>query len=292
MGKKELTQQNVIKKWKELDRKSNKKFIGLKEVCKEMGIKPYNVIQLFQGESMTDVKRKHGIRLSPPETPYTYDQLLEKYHSVVHKKKKIPSWNMVRFDLGIPDSTFKKYFQKTNDIKRDLVEEYYKWLKKRKPNSHELKLVEKWLKGEDKQDISPAVAAKKSRTKTHVSRKTGGRTYGRPHGYYENLICEPSCEQEVVVLFAMMCKHLQYYILGVWENSFPDCEAMRIESGGNLRRVMIEFQYKSKDFVSDGHNPNGCDVIVCWKDNWKDCPKNIEVLELSKEVEKIQSTKK
>ena len=149
-----------------------------------------------------------------------------------------------------------------------------------------------YLRGEDKPDVPPATKAKTSKTKPHVSQKTGGRTYGRPHGYYGNLVCEPSCEQEVVVLFAMICKYLQYYILGVWQDSFPDCEAMRVESGGSLRRVRIEFEYKSKEFVPHVHNPSGCDVIVCWKDNWKDCPQNIEVLELSKIVQQLKSEKK
>lgn len=291
MGKNELTEENLIKVWLELEQESSKKWIGVNAVCTKMGIKRFHVTELLQGQSLTEFKQQHGIKTSPQETPYTPDELLSKFDSVVSKHKKIPTWNQIKYETGIPDSTFKKRFKKTNDLKRDILTSYVEWLKKHKPKSKNLKIVEKWFKGNDKQDISPAVAAKKSRKKTHVSRKTGGRTYGRPHGYYENLMCEPSCEQEVVVLFAMMSKHLQYYILGVWQDSFPDCEAMRVESGGSVRQVKIEFQYKSKDFVSDGHNPNGCDVIVCWKDNWKDCPQNIEVLELSKEVEKIKSPK-
>ena len=290
MGKKKLTKQGIIKAWKQLDSKS-KKPVGLKALCAKMGIKSYHVLQLFKGESLTDVKLRHGIRLSPPETPYTPDQLLKKYDTVVSKGKKIPSWNKVKFDSGIPDSTFKKHFNKTHNTKRDLGEAYYKWLKKNKPRSQNLKVVEQYLRGEDKPDVPPATKTKTSNTKPHVSQKTGGRTYGRLLGY-ENLVYEPANEQGVVVLFAMMSKHLQYNIEGVWQDSFPDCEAMRVESGGSLRRVRIEFEYKSKEFVAHGHNPNECDVLVCWKDNWKDCPQNIEVLELSKKVQQIKSEKK
>ena len=45
--------------------------------------------------------------------------------------------------------------------------------------------------------------------------------------------------------------------------------------------VRIEFEYESRSFSAHGHDPNGVDVIVCWRHNWKECPKEIEVIELS-----------
>ncbi|HEY2495946.1 MAG TPA: hypothetical protein VGK24_02655 [Candidatus Angelobacter sp.] len=36
-----------------------------------------------------------------------------------------------------------------------------------------------------------------------------------------------------------------------------------------------------------GHDPKKCDVIVCWIHNWPECPEWIEVVELSREVERI-----
>jgi len=293
MGKKELKKEDVIKVWKELDRKSDKKVIGLKAVCAEMGIKPYHVEQLFQGESLTEVKRRHGIRTAPQEEPYTPDQLLEKYDKVVSKYARIPSWNQVKFITGTADATFKRHFNKTGELKRDLVEAYYKWLKKDKPDSENLTVVENWLKGEDKPNVSPVATAETSRRRTRLSEKTEGRPLGRLLRYENiNMVYGPVNEQGVIVLFAMMSKHLQYNIEGVWPNSFPDCTATRVERDGKLRSVEIEFEFMSKDFVDHAHDPNACDVLVCWKDNWKDRPSNIEVLELSKEVEKMQSTKK
>jgi hypothetical protein len=31
----------------------------------------------------------------------------------------------------------------------------------------------------------------------------------------------------------------------------------------------------------------GCDVIVCWRHNWDECPKHIEVVELSSVIESL-----
>jgi hypothetical protein len=68
---------------------------------------------------------------------------------------------------------------------------------------------------------------------------------------------------------------------------FPDCEAKRYIAGRRDRqqRVRIEFEYLSKDY---DHPTEGCDIIVCWKNNWKDCP--LEVIELSSEIEKLRKT--
>ena len=30
-----------------------------------------------------------------------------------------------------------------------------------------------------------------------------------------------------------------------------------------------------------GHDPAGCDVLVCWRHNWPECPPELEVLALA-----------
>jgi hypothetical protein len=37
--------------------------------------------------------------------------------------------------------------------------------------------------------------------------------------------------------------------------------------------------------LKHGHRVEGCDMIVCWKHNWPECP--LEVLELSKVMGKF-----
>jgi hypothetical protein len=90
----------------------------------------------------------------------------------------------------------------------------------------------------------------------------------------------PVNEQGVVFLFGMICRELGYVVESVRSN-FPDCEAKRKIQGskGKWQRVRIEFEFESRSFKSHGHNPDQCDVIVCWEHNWPECP--IEVLELS-----------
>jgi hypothetical protein len=54
---------------------------------------------------------------------------------------------------------------------------------------------------------------------------------------------------------------------------------------GRWQLVYIEFEFESKNFLLHMHEARDCDLIVCWKHNWEDCP--LEVLELSKLVDKM-----
>jgi hypothetical protein len=83
----------------------------------------------------------------------------------------------------------------------------------------------------------------------------------------------PVNELGVMVLFGMVA---------AGQGRFPDCIAKRQVAPGKWQHLRIEFEYESKNFYLHGHDPKGCDVIVCWRHNWKECPAEIEVIELSK----------
>jgi hypothetical protein len=51
--------------------------------------------------------------------------------------------------------------------------------------------------------------------------------------------------------------------------------------------VRIEFEFESKSFVWHGHDAKECDLIVCWENNWPECP--LEVVELRRAFSTQQS---
>jgi hypothetical protein len=104
-------------------------------------------------------------------------------------------------------------------------------------------------------------------------------TYGHPIDF-RGLRHEPVNEQGVVLLFGMVARELGYIVEAV-QSGFPDCEAKRQIAPHRWQRVHIEFEFESRNFRDHGHPPAGCDVIVCWRHNWPQCPPQIEVLELS-----------
>ncbi|HEU4417179.1 MAG TPA: hypothetical protein VFT65_20495 [Candidatus Angelobacter sp.] len=91
---------------------------------------------------------------------------------------------------------------------------------------------------------------------------------------------EPLNELGVVFAFGAMARRLGFVVHRL-QPGFPDCIAMRDMGRGRWQLVRIEFEYESRNFQKHRHRHDRCDLIVCWRHNWKDCPKGLEVLELS-----------
>jgi len=97
----------------------------------------------------------------------------------------------------------------------------------------------------------------------------------------------PINEQGVVFLFGMVCSELGFVVEAV-RTAYPDCEAKRLVKKGKWERAMIEFEFKSSNFKDHGHNPELCDVIVCWEHDWPECP--LEVIELKSAIENLENS--
>ena len=111
-------------------------------------------------------------------------------------------------------------------------------------------------------------------------RKTGRPAYGplmRPCP----LICGPVNEMGVVYLFGSMAEKLGFVVLRI-QAEFPDCEALMRVGNDRWELVRIEFEYESKNFLKHMHEPGDCDLIVCWRHNWPECP--VDVVELKGKV--------
>jgi hypothetical protein len=113
--------------------------------------------------------------------------------------------------------------------------------------------------------------------------------YGQPMDF-RGLRHEPVNEQGVVLLFGMVAKELGYTVEAV-QSGFPDCEAKRQIAPQRWQRVHLEFEFESRNFRDHGHSLTGCDVIVCWRHNWPDCPHHLEILELSSLIKSLPHSK-
>src|ERR1051326_1008934 len=92
----------------------------------------------------------------------------------------------------------------------------------------------------------------------------------------------PVNEMGVVFLFALVAWDLGFQVESLWTRGEPDGRGKRQVAPGKWQDVAIEFEYESKNFRLHGHDPKKCDVLVCWRHNWKECPEEIEVVELSR----------
>lgn len=102
---------------------------------------------------------------------------------------------------------------------------------------------------------------------------------------FRGLVYAPINENGVIFLFGKIVEDLNMYIEEI-KPGFPDCIARRFVGKG-WKRVRIEFEYQSKNFVQHKHNPIDCDIIVCWEHDWSDCP--VEVIELKSEIRNLEN---
>lgn len=88
----------------------------------------------------------------------------------------------------------------------------------------------------------------------------------------------PINEQGVVAMFAKHDEELGFVLMEV-QVRFPDATAYEIHTQQLLR---VEFEYRAANFRLHGHDPAGCDLIVCWENDWKASP--VAVLSLKERL--------
>jgi hypothetical protein len=103
---------------------------------------------------------------------------------------------------------------------------------------------------------------------------------------FRGLVYSPINEQGVVFLFGKVAEDLNMYVEEI-KAGFPDCIGRRF-TGRGWERVAIEFEFKSSNFQAHGHNPQDCDIIICWEHDWAGAP--VEVIELRETIKELPNT--
>jgi len=78
---------------------------------------------------------------------------------------------------------------------------------------------------------------------------------------------EPRNEAETIELFEAAQESLGWQIVHL-QVRFPDAIIENVKG----QRLTVEFEYKARNFHHHGHDPAGCDLIVCWRNNWPAAP--------------------
>jgi hypothetical protein len=120
-------------------------------------------------------------------------------------------------------------------------------------------------------------------------RRQPGTLFGDPLDFRE-LRHEPINEQGVIHLFGMVGRELGFLVEAIGQG-YPDCAAKRRTKRGRHERyeaVKVEFEFKARNFEVHRHDPAGCDLIVCWENDWQGCP--VEVLELKSAITELDQS--
>lgn len=274
----------------------------VKKVAEQLGHRP-NQFEFWQ---MAKAKKEHmrrlfgsyrelvqeaGFEALGPGFYITEEQLFEDWAAVVRKLGKIPS--VLQYDkvgkyshrafrvrwnswLDVPAAMMEYAAQKWPDRQwDDVVEIARKFVEHRRAAGPRKKKYQALTSTHGEALTSTQVEELTSTTKKEA-------VYGRPLLLPE-LATAPTNEMGVVFLFGVLARQLGFLVLRL-QPGFPDVEALRLCKDGRWRWVRIELEFESRNFLLHGHDPKGCDLIVCWKHNWESCP--VEVIELSKIVGK------
>lgn len=251
------------------------------------GMTEYQVLKYFP--SWREAVRAAGLEPHSTNVLLSPEVLLEDWGEFVRRERRIPTRDQYRRDGTYSPGVFEKRFGPWSSVPRkfrEFADGKAEWV-----DVVALLPIEnaRATLSTTSLPISPATARIQNSTSNSRYAKLEDRpTYGNPIDF-RGLRHEPVNEQGVVFLFGMVARELGYHVEAV-QTGYPDCEAKRQVDAGKWQRVRIEFEFESRNFRDHGHPPDGCDVIVCWRHNWPDCPPHLEVLELSAVIQTLSAS--
>jgi hypothetical protein len=250
---KESDRKPLIAKAKAIIGRSNSRWLPQSEFCRLAGIKRHQITRCFDGYS--DLLQAAGLPARGPNGRILDDDMMQAMADLFRQEKGVVTYLRFR---RLSRYSAAAYLRRWGSW-RAAVRAFCDWQKQHDPEFPHADQLPSATDG-------PATPV----WKTH-----GGRRYGETLNF-RGLLHAPVNEQGVVFLFATLAADLGYLIDSLG-SEFPDCEAKR-RVGKAWEKVRIEFEYESRNFQVHAHDPEECDLIVCWDHNWPECP--IEVLEL------------
>lgn len=247
------------------------------------GITEYQVLKNFP--SWNDAIEAAGFMPNISNIKIKDDKLLEDWGELVRILRQIPTRNQYRYRGKYSPGTFESHFgpwSQIPDIFKKFATDKNEW-----NDILALLPVEASNAAIKRLDKKPQFAGRKSSLSTpKQNSKLNDRAVYGEHIDFRGLRHEPVNEKGVIFLFSIVARELGYSVEAV-QADFPDCEAKRQIAPGRWQQVQIEFEFESRNFRDHGHAPNLCDVIVCWRHNWSECPNHIEIVELSKVIKRL-----
>lgn len=250
------------------------------------GMTEYQVLKHFP--SWREAVRAAGLEPHSTNVPIVPEVLLEDWGEFVRRERRIPTRDQYRRDGTYSPSVFERKFGPWSAIPSKFRE-----FAEGKPEWADIVALLPIERARAPFSAAPVISVQTSpppsaSTNHRHSRLDNRPTYGNPIDF-RGLRHEPVNEQGVVFLFGMVARELGYHVEAV-QTGYPDCEAKRQVDAGKWQRVRIEFEFESRNFRDHGHPPDGCDVIVCWRHNWVDCPTSLEVVELSSVIRTLSAS--
>jgi len=255
-----------------------------REFMSSSGMNEYQVLKYFQ--NWREAVRAAGLEPDSTNLPVDPTALLKDWGEMVRRERRIPTRSQYRRSGNYSAGVFEKKFGPWSNITA-----HFKAFAESRPEWADVVALIPIEVSPDTTRASQPMASASDPAPAEVRQrhaKLDNRpTYGNPIDF-RGLRHEPVNEGGVVFLFGMVARELGYLVESI-QAGYPDCEAKRQVDPGTWQRVRIEFEFMSRNFRDHGHPPEGCDIIVCWRHNWPDCPPHLEVVELSRIIKTLAS---
>jgi len=255
------------------------------------GISEYHVLKHFP--SWNSAIEAAGLEPDTTNVQIENHELLVDWGTIVRELRQIPTRVQYRQQGKFSAGSFEHHFgpwsclpEKFREFAKDRAEwnDVLALLPIKKPvirHTNTVKTMSNIQPDVENNTVSSSIKQKHS--------KLDDRPIYGNHIDFRGLRHESVNENGVIFLFGIVARELGYSVEAV-QAGFPDCEAKRQIAAGKWQRVRIEFEYESRNFRDHGHSANSCDVIVCWRHNWPDCPSHVEVVELSEIIKQLATS--
>ncbi|HKV95597.1 MAG TPA: hypothetical protein VJW20_23835 [Candidatus Angelobacter sp.] len=250
---------------------------GLRELRRYARVTEQAIFKHFDG--LGNALRAAGMEAAGSGFEVPMSKLLLDWAEVVRKLKKIPCAREYSETGRYSYGPFIKRFSHWARVK----EEFQKFARQER-------IEGKWM------DVLKLISRREEELRKN--RQRGGRrksplmpgrpVYGEPVVFLPGMAHAPTNETGVMFAFGVLAPRLGF-VVKRWQTEFPDCLAVREMAKGQWQDVNVELEMYSRNFVAHRHDSKRCDVIVCWEHNWPDCPEWIEVIELKKVVEEMET---
>lgn len=266
-----INREEIIKEIKRISKEENTNSVSRRLFIQKSGISNYQIYNFFDSwEEVINEADLESLSKKKISEENLFQEMLNIFSDEGQIITKMKFEKKCKFDVSVYRKRFGKWENVLIEFKQWLIDKKIEFpLMNDLPNNDKLLIDDTFNK-----------------QNTHLNdnqriwEKSDKKTYG-DFISFRGLQHAPVNEQGVVFLFGMIAFELGFVVESV-QSGYPDCEAKRRIGKDKWQRIFIEFEYRSSHFKDHGHDVKNCDLIICWENNWNDCP--IEVIELKKEI--------
>lgn len=281
------TKQGIIEILRNLSESLNHKALTKKDIEKAIPSSSvrYHFGNIGSALEVAGLKRtRPGDNFRGQGNIYSEDELFESILKLEIELGHLPNNGEYNSSGKFSDRPFRKRYGKWSDV----LTQYRKWKNEHaKPIETDCKPMKSSFQKNEISSVENNTEAVSVTPRTIDNKRKPPQLYGEPINF-RGFQHAPINEQGVVFLFGMISQELGFNIEAV-QQGFPDCEGKYLHDKKKKlwKKARIEFEYKASNFLQHGHDPDKCDFIVCWENDWLDCPLN--VIELKTELLKLPS---